>query len=307
MMGCEVRREYHQPVMVSEVLEFILEARRNIVVDCTVGDGGHSLEILRNSPNTFVFGIDVDDEAVSTSQKRIDREFMGRFKAVKWDYRELNRFCSRFGIARISAVLFDLGVSSRQLDQKERGFSYQVDAPLDMRMDPRLHKTAADILAEASEDELEGIIREYGEERFSRRIAREIVERRKVEPITTTGQLVEVIDSAMPKGARKDPIHPARRTFQALRIATNDELSRLGDSLAVAFSLLEPGGVLIVITYHSLEDRIVKNTFKELEANLSATIRTKKVLRATKSEVEVNPRSRSAKLRVIQNGEKGES
>lgn len=306
-MGCEVRREYHQPVMVSEVLEFILEARRNIVVDCTVGDGGHSLEILRNSPNTFVFGIDVDDEAVSTSQKRIDREFMGRFKAVKWDYRELNRFCSRFGITRISAVLFDLGVSSRQLDQKERGFSYQVDAPLDMRMDPRLHKTAADILAEASEDELEGIIREYGEERFSRRIAREIVERRKVEPITTTGQLVEVIDSAMPKGARKDPIHPARRTFQALRIATNDELSRLGDSLAVAFSLLEPGGVLIVITYHSLEDRIVKNTFKELEANLSATIRTKKVLRATKSEVEVNPRSRSAKLRVIQNGEKGES
>ena len=174
-------------------------------------------------------------------------------------------------------------------------------------MDPRLHKTAADILAEASEDELEGIIREYGEERFSRRIAREIVERRKVEPITTTGQLVEVIDSAMPKGARKDPIHPAKRTFQALRIATNDELSRLGDSLAVAFSLLEPGGVLIVITYHSLEDRIVKNTFKELEANLSATIRTKKVLRATKSEVEVNPRSRSAKLRVIQNGEKGES
>lgn len=306
-MGCEVRREYHQPVMVSEVLEFILEARRNIVVDCTVGDGGHSLEILRNSPNTFVFGIDVDDEAVSTSQKRIDREFMGRFKAVKWDYRELNRFCSRFGITRISAVLFDLGVSSRQLDQKERGFSYQVDAPLDMRMDPRLHKTAADILAEASEDELERIIREYGEERFSRRIAREIVERRKVEPITTTGQLVEVIDSAMPKGARKDPIHPARRTFQALRIATNDELSRLGDSLAVAFSLLEPGGVLIVITYHSLEDRIVKNTFKELEANLSATIRTKKVLRATKSEVEVNPRSRSAKLRVIQNGEKGES
>jgi len=306
-MGCEVRREYHQPVMVSEVLEFILEARRNIVVDCTVGDGGHSLEILRNSPNTFVFGIDVDDEAVSTSQKRIDRESMGRFKAVKWDYRELNRFCSRFGITRISAVLFDLGVSSRQLDQKERGFSYQVDAPLDMRMDPRLHKTAADILAEASEDELEGIIREYGEERFSRRIAREIVERRKVEPITTTGQLVEVIDSAMPKGARKDPIHPARRTFQALRIATNDELSRLGDSLAVAFSLLEPGGVLIVITYHSLEDRIVKNTFKELEANLSATIRTKKVLRATKSEVEVNPRSRSAKLRVIQNGEKGES
>lgn len=306
-MGCEVRREYHQPVMVSEVLEFILEARRNIVVDCTVGDGGHSLEILRNSPNTFVFGIDVDDEAVSTSQKRIDRESMGRFKAVKWDYRELNRFCSRFGITRISAVLFDLGVSSRQLDQKERGFSYQVDAPLDMRMDPRLHKTAADILAEASEDELERIIREYGEERFSRRIAREIVERRKVEPITTTGQLVEVIDSAMPKGARKDPIHPARRTFQALRIATNDELSRLGDSLAVAFSLLEPGGVLIVITYHSLEDRIVKNTFKELEANLSATIRTKKVLRATKSEVEVNPRSRSAKLRVIQNGEKGES
>ncbi|MBP8613302.1 MAG: 16S rRNA (cytosine(1402)-N(4))-methyltransferase RsmH [Firmicutes bacterium] len=300
MMADRPNHVYHEPVMVSEVVSFILEVQRNIVIDCTVGDGGHSSEILRSSPHTFVFGIDVDDEAVSTAQRRINKEFSGRFKAVKWDYRQLEKFCSTHGVSRISAALFDLGVSSRQLDKYERGFSYKIDAPLDMRMNPLSPKTAADIVADSSEEELERIIRQYGEERFSRRIAREIVSRRTSEPILTTQDLVEVVVSALPKGARKDYIHPARRTFQALRIATNDELSRLGESLSVAFSLLEPGGVLIVITYHSLEDRIAKVTLKELEGNRKGTVRTKKVLRPSESEVQSNPRSRSAKMRVIQ-------
>lgn len=300
MMAERPHHNYHEPVMVSEVVSFVLEVQRNVVFDCTVGDGGHSLEILRNSPYTFVFGIDVDNEAVLTAQSRIDEEFCGRFKAFKWDYRQLERLLSKLSVSRISAALFDLGVSSRQLDRYERGFSYRTDAPLDMRMNPCSPKRAADIVSEASEEELERIIREYGEERFSRRIAREIVFRRTNEPILTTQDLVDVVTNALPAGARKDYIHPARRTFQALRIATNDELSRLGESLSVAFSLLEPGGVLMVITYHSLEDRIAKVTFKELEARHGGTIRTKKVLRPSETEVQGNPRSRSAKLRVIQ-------
>lgn len=300
MMAGGPHHNYHEPVMVSDVVSFVLEVQRNVVFDCTVGDGGHSLEILRNSPHTFVFGIDVDDEAVLTAQGRIDEEFRGRFKAFKWDYRQLERLLSKLGVSRISAALFDLGVSSMQLDRYERGFSYRTDAPLDMRMNPCSPKTAADIVSEANEEELERIIREYGEERFARRIAREIVLRRTSEPILTTQDLVDVVTNALPAGARKDYIHPARRTFQALRIATNDELSRLGESLSVAFSLLEPGGVLMVITYHSLEDRIAKVTFKELGARRNGSIRTKKVLRPSEAEVQGNPRSRSAKLRVIQ-------
>lgn len=290
----------HEPVMVKEVLSFILERTRHVVVDCTVGDGGHSWEILSSSSGTYVLGIDVDDEAVAVSDKRLISGFKGRFKVVKWDYRELPEALARFGVPRISGALLDLGVSSRQIDKAERGFSYWAEAPLDMRMNPAGQRTARDILSESSEEELERIMREYGEERFSRQIARAIVKRRAAEPILTTENLVEVVINAVPPRARRDKIHPARRTFQALRIAVNDELSRLARTLRGIFSLLEPGGILLVIAYHSLEDRIAKNVFRELEAGGDGKVRTRKVLRPSEAEIERNPRSRSARLRVIE-------
>ncbi len=290
----------HEPVMVEEVLSFILERTRNVVVDCTIGDGGHSWEILSSSSGTFIVGIDVDDEAVAVSDKRLTSGFKGRFKVMKWDYRELPGALARFGVPRISGALLDLGVSSRQIDKAGRGFSYWAEAPLDMRMNPAGQRTAKDILSESSEEQLERIIREYGEERFSRQIARAIVKRRAAKPIATTQNLVEVVRNAIPPRARKDKMHPARRTFQALRIAVNDELSRLARTFKRVFSLLEPGGVLLVIAYHSLEDRIAKNVFRELEAGEDGIVRTRKVLRPSEAEIERNPRSRSARLRVIE-------
>ncbi|HHY16769.1 MAG TPA: 16S rRNA (cytosine(1402)-N(4))-methyltransferase RsmH [Firmicutes bacterium] len=300
MIGEQVDCIRHEPVMVEEVLFYILERTRNVVVDCTLGDGGHSWEILSRSPGAFVLGIDVDDEALAVSDKRLGSKFRGRVKVAKGDYRELPCVLARLGVPRISGVLFDLGVSSRQIDKAERGFSYWGKAPLDMRMNPAAPRTAGDILLESSEDELECIIREYGEERFSRQIARAIVTRRIVEPITTTEALVDVVIDAIPSRARREKMHPARRTFQALRIATNDELSRLAKSIRRAFFLLEQGGILMVISYHSLEDRIAKNVLKELEAIGAGTVRAKKVIRPSEAEIERNSRSRSAKLRVIQ-------
>ncbi|HHY11193.1 MAG TPA: 16S rRNA (cytosine(1402)-N(4))-methyltransferase RsmH [Firmicutes bacterium] len=291
---------YHKPVMVKEVLSFVTERKRNVVVDCTLGDGGHSWAILANSPDTFVFGIDVDDEAVTVADNRLGSMFRGRFKATKWDYRELPRHLARFAVPRVGAILLDLGVSSRQLDQAHRGFSYWAEAPLDMRMNPAGARTARDILAESDEEEIETILREYGEERFARRIARAIVERRAEREITTTIELVEVVKGAIPARARHGTIHPARKTFQALRIAANDELSRLAGALRECFGLLESEGVLLVITYHSLEDRIAKRVFKEIQAGGLGTVRTRKVIRPSEGEVAGNPRSRSAKLRVIQ-------
>jgi 16S rRNA (cytosine1402-N4)-methyltransferase len=291
---------YHTPVMVDEVLSFVNERKRSVVVDCTVGDGGHSEAILADTQNTFVFGIDIDDEAVAVARKRLGTKFRGRFHLSKWDYRELNLHLARVGVPRVSAILIDLGVSSRQLDQAHRGFSYWAQAPLDMRMNPQDEGTARDIMAYWSEAEIERILREYGEERFSRQIARAIVEQRDKRQIETTADLVDVVKSAIPARARYRSLHPARKTFQALRIAVNDELSRLDEALRQCFGLLEPEGVLIVITYHSLEDRIAKRAFKQIEAGGPGLVRTRKVIRPGKAEVARNPRSRSAKLRVIQ-------
>ena len=291
---------YHEPVMVEEVVSFIMERKRDIFVDCTLGDGGHSREILSHSPDTFVLGIDVDDEALEVANKRLGSKFQGRFKAIKGDYRELPGVLARFGVSGIGGMLLDLGVSSRQLDEAHRGFSYWTEAPLDMRMNPDAPKTARDILAESSQDELERILRDYGEERFARRIARTIVERRKIKEITTTTELVDAIKGAMPVRTRSQAQHPARKTFQALRIATNDELSRLNASIVQGFHLLEQGGVILIITYHSLEDRIAKNTFRDIESKGLGTVRTRKVVRPSEAEIKRNPRSRSAKLRVIQ-------
>ncbi|HOA70449.1 MAG: 16S rRNA (cytosine(1402)-N(4))-methyltransferase RsmH [Bacillota bacterium] len=305
MMDRLDERIYHKPVMVREVLEFVTECTRSVVVDCTLGDGGHSYAILDNTQDTFVLGIDIDDEAVAVAGKRLNPVFGGRFHPSKGDYRELNLHLARVGIPRVSGILIDLGVSSRQLDQAHRGFSYWAEAPLDMRMNPQSTTTAKDIVAYSSEEELERILREYGEERYSRQIAKAIVEHRDKHPIETTTELVQIIQNAIPSRVRYRRLHPARKTFQALRIAVNDELSRLDAALRRCFSLLEAGGVLMVITYHSLEDRIAKRVFRELEAMGPGLVRTKKVIRPSEAEVADNPRARSGKLRVIQRRDVG--
>ncbi len=291
---------YHEPVMANEVLSFIPKRKTNIAVDCTLGDGGHTWEILSANPSTFVLGIDVDDEAIEVSQQRLFSKFNGRFQLAKYDYRRLQYHLANLGISKVGAILLDLGVSSRQLDQAHRGFSFMVEAPLDMRMNPMQQKTAGDVLSESDEKTIERILKRYGEERFAKQIARAITKYKTKQKISTTTELVEIIKSAIPARARYGSIHPARRTFQALRIATNDELSQLRCSLYKCFDLLEPKGVLIVITYHSLEDRIVKRVFKQIEDKKIGVVRTRRVVRPTKAEILKNSRSRSAKLRVVQ-------
>ncbi|HHW17687.1 MAG TPA: 16S rRNA (cytosine(1402)-N(4))-methyltransferase RsmH [Firmicutes bacterium] len=292
---------FHEPVMVEKVLSYALGIRMNVFVDCTLGDGGHTLEILRATRDTLVIGIDIDREAVAAARERLTSSgFPGRAVVLREDYRNLPHVLARLGVPRIDAAIFDLGVSSRHLDDPQRGFTYKGDAPLDMRMNPDSPKTARDIIMNSSEAELERIIREYGEERFSQKIARAIVERRSVKPIETASDLVEVILKAIPGRFRGGRLHPARRTFQALRIATNDEISKLGNSLQNAFYLLNPGGKLMVISYHSLEDRVVKGLFRELEKTGNARVLTKKPDRPSEAEVARNPRSRSAKMRVIE-------
>ncbi len=289
---------FHQPVMVDEILGYLLAIPRRVIADCTLGDGGHTLKILQETKTTFVVGMDIDEEALEAARARLS-SFAGRFVAVKGDYRQLKSVLAGLGVPRIDAALFDLGVSSRQVDVVERGFSYWGQGPLDMRMDQRSKKTAGDVLMTYSQDELERVLWEYGEERFSRRIAREIVRRREGRPLNTAEDLMEVIKKAVPLRARSG-IHPGRRTFQALRIEVNDELSQLKASVSMAFQLLNPGGIVAVLSYHSLEDRLVKQAFRSLEENHGGRILAKKPRVPSEAEIQTNPRSRSAKLRVIE-------
>jgi len=291
---------YHEPVMVSEVMSYLLESRREILVDCTAGDGGHTLEVLKRTKDTYVLALDVNDDAVSTVQGRLGREYAGRFQVRKGDYRELGQVLGKVGIPRVDGCLFDLGVSSRQVDSPERGFTYWGEAPLDMRMNRESPVTARDLLWTLSQDELARILWEYGEERFSREIAARIVRAREEGALDTAEDLVKVIKAAIPARARQGEIHPARRTFQALRIAVNDEISRLGKALWQAFLLTRPGGAIVVLSYHSLEDRIVKSVFREIEDRGLGKRLTKKPARPADAEVNANPRARSAKLRAVE-------
>jgi len=290
----------HEPVMVKEVLSHFLARPRRVVVDCTLGDGGHAEAILRSTAETFLVGIDVDSEALEVARARLGRLFPGRFIAQRGDYRELPTVLAKLGIPAIDGALFDLGVSSRQLDTPERGFSYWGEGPLDMRMNQEGPVTAKDILNNWSEEDISRILWEYGEERFARRIAAAIVRAREERLLETSKDLVDVIMGAYPAAARRGGPHPARRTFQALRIAANDELSRLAESLERAFNLLRRQGLVAVLTYHSLEDRIVKNTFKGLVERKTGKRIQKKPETASEAEVQANARSRSAKLRVIE-------
>jgi 16S rRNA (cytosine1402-N4)-methyltransferase len=274
----------HEPVMVGEVLRFLGEA--TTVIDATLGAGGHA-EALLEAGVERVIGLDRDPQAIAFAASRLER-FGERFTAVR------TRFSQLPAENRVDGVLYDLGVSSMQLDRPERGFSYRADGPLDMRMGPDGER-AMDIVNTAPEEELARIVFEYGEERRSRRVAAAIVRARSRSPIETTDELAGVVASAL--GARGGGPHPTLQTFQALRIAVNRELEELAASLPRAVEILAPGGRVVVIAYHSLEDRIVKRFFKGAE---DLEVLTGKPLRPTQAEAAMNPRSRSAKLRAAE-------
>ncbi|RKY05065.1 16S rRNA (cytosine(1402)-N(4))-methyltransferase [Candidatus Poribacteria bacterium] len=289
--------ELHIPVMAEEVLKLLNPRSGGIYVDCTLGAGGHAERILEASkPDGLLIGIDMDESALKVAGERLKR-FGERVKLIHANFAELDRILDELEIGEVDGVLMDLGVSWMQLSDPERGFSFQVDGPLDMRMDRRNPVTAMKVVNELSEEELRRIIREYGEERYAGRIARKIVSMREIAPITTTGQLARVIESAVPPKARRGRIHPATRTFQAIRIYVNRELENLERGLKSAIERLRPGGRICVISFHSLEDRIVKRTLK---SSPELKVLTKKPLRPSEEEIKRNPRSRSAKLRAAE-------
>ncbi|MBE6726138.1 MAG: 16S rRNA (cytosine(1402)-N(4))-methyltransferase RsmH [Ruminococcaceae bacterium] len=306
----------HVSVLLSEVLHALSPERGGVFVDCTAGGGGHSEEIARRLPEgSRLICLDQDDDALSACRSRL-AVFGNRVELVKSNFRNLDAALDLCGADRIDGALWDLGVSSHQLDDGERGFSYAKDAPLDMRMDRTASLTARDVVNTYSEDELRRIIRDWGEERFAGRIAARICEKREEAPIETTGELAAVIAEAIPQAARqKEAQNPARRTFQAIRIEVNGELDAIEPSIRAAAARMNPGGVLAAITFHSLEDRIVKDVFRSLSTGCTCPpefpvcicggkpvvkLLTKKPLTPGDEELASNPRSRSAKLRVAE-------
>jgi 16S rRNA (cytosine1402-N4)-methyltransferase len=288
----------HEPVMVSEVLELLQPSRGGLFVDCTVGLGGHARAVL-DTGATRVLGLDRDPLALSMAREAL-ADFGDRVELVHADYRELDRVLDERGIDRTAGVLADLGVSSMQFDAEGRGFSFRRDEPLDMRMDQSRGPSVADLLRDVEETELADVIYRFGEERASRRVARAIVHARRESPIDTTGRLAAIVRRAVPHHGHQR-IDPATRTFQALRIWVNRELDELDAFLAAAARRLLANARLAVITFHSLEDRIVKHTFRAMEkAGEGLRILTKRPLVPADEEVARNPRARSAKLRAIE-------
>ena len=305
---------HHIPVLLRETMDALAVRPGGTYIDCTVGGGGHAAEILRRSaPDGRLIGLDQDDNALRAAGERL-APFGDRVTLVRTNFERIAEVAERLGIDGADGVLMDIGVSSHQFDEAERGFSYHHDAPLDMRMDRTQPLSARDLVNEWEEAEIARVIREYGEERWASRIAQFIVRARSQRPIETTGELVEIIKAAIPAGARREGGHPARRTFQALRIAVNDELGALERGLEGALRVLRPGGRLAVITFHSLEDRIVKQTFARWARPCTcppdipvcvcgqkprAEPVNRKPVKASAEELKENPRSRSATLRAV--------
>jgi 16S rRNA (cytosine1402-N4)-methyltransferase len=289
----------HVPVMRAEVLEALAPRRGGLFVDCTLGLGGHAAAVLEAGA-TRLIGIDRDEQALAIARERL-APWTAQVEVVHADYREIGAVLDARGVPGVDGILADLGVSSLQLDGVGRGFSFQRDEPLDMRMDRSAGPTAADLVADLAEEDLANLIYRFGEERYSRRVAHAIVEARRQAPVATTGQLAAIVRRAVPRKGYT-PIHPATRTFQALRIQVNGELDGLDRFLDEACGRLVPGGRLVVIAFHSLEDRVVKQTFRRLAAEPARTLRllARKAGQATDEEVATNPRARSAKLRAIE-------
>lgn len=304
----------HKSVLLKETIEALNVREGKIYLDGTLGGAGHSLEILKKLDGSgLLIGIDQDKEALEVAKNRLSD-----FENVKFfnlNYVDFEKSLDELGIDKIDGVLLDIGVSSYQFDNPKRGFSYRFDAPLDMRMDLDLDISAKDIVNTYTESEIARIIKDYGEEKWAARIAKFIVDERREKSIETTFELVEIIKKAIPAGARRNGPHPAKRTFQALRIEVNKELDVLKDSIERFVSRLNPGGRIAIITFHSLEDRIVKNAFKYLEKDCicppsspictcdkkkEIKIITRKPITATEYELKENNRSHSAKLRVAE-------
>lgn len=305
----------HISVLLEETIKELHIKPDGIYVDGTLGGGGHAYEICRRlSEKGRYIGIDQDADAIAAGSQRLE-EFKDRVTIVRDNYVHMPQILRELGIAKADGILLDLGVSSFQLDEKERGFTYREDVPLDMRMDQRQTLTAREIVNEYSEMELFRIIRDYGEEKFAKNIAKHIVHRRQEKPIETTGELTEIIKNAIPMKVRAVGGHPSKRTFQAIRIECNHELDVLRDSLDAMIDLLNPGGRLCVITFHSLEDRIVKRAFKKNEnpctcpPNFPVCVCgkvskgrqvTRKPIIPGDEELEQNKRAKSSKLRVFE-------
>lgn len=305
---------HHVPVLFHESLDLLAIKPDGIYVDCTLGGAGHSAAIAeRLGPSGRLIGLDQDENALKAAGERL-AAFGERVQTVKTNFAFIADVIPGLGIQGVDGVLMDIGVSSHQLDEGERGFSFHQEAPLDMRMDRSNPVSAATVVNEWSEAELARILWEYGEERWAKRIAQFIIQRRAEAPLQTTEDLVEVIKAAIPAAARREGGHPARRSFQAIRIAVNDELGVLERGLEGALQVLKPGGRLAVITFHSLEDRIVKQRFQSWVNPCTcpptlpvcacgkqpvAEHVTRKPVVASAAELEANPRARSAKLRVI--------
>ena len=304
----------HIPVLLNECIENLNIKPDGIYVDGTLGLGGHSEQILKRLDTGRLIGIDRDESAIRRTGERL-AQYADKMTLVHGNFCDVSQILDELGIDAVDGMLFDLGVSSPQLDEAERGFSYMNDAPLDMRMDNTSVLTAYNVVNDWSEAELARILRDFGEERYARRIASRIVERRNAKPIETTLELVDVIRSAMPPAALREKQHPAKRTFQAIRIAVNDELNSVAKAMDAAIPCLNPGGRLAVITFHSLEDRIVKNAmaaaakgcicppeFPVCVCGKKPKLRlvSRKPIVSGEEELERNPRARSAKLRVCE-------
>ena len=288
----------HEPVMTAETVALLAPSRGGLFVDCTVGLGGHARALLEAGASR-VLGLDRDPEALKIARVRLE-EFGDRVELVHADYRQLGRVLDDRGVAGVAGTLADLGVSSMQLDAEGRGFSFRRDEPLDMRMDQSQGPTAAELLDQTGEEELANLIFEYGEERYSRRIARAIVEARRRAPITSTGQLAQIVRRAVPRRGYQR-IDPATRTFQAIRIWVNRELDHLEVFISETCTRLLAGARFAVITFHSLEDRIVKHAFRALaQGRMALQILTKRPIVPGDTELDRNPRSRSAKLRAVE-------
>ena len=307
----------HKPVLLEECLTALDIKPEGTYLDGTLGRAGHSLEILRRLKGGRLIGIDRDMTAIEAARERL-AAFGDRVTLVHGNFCDLGEILADLGVDKVDGMLFDLGVSSPQLDEAQRGFSYMHDAPLDMRMDTSAALDAQQVVNTWSGEELRRILWEYGEERYAPQIARAIIRRREEKPIESTGELVEVIRSAMPASALREKQHPAKRSFQAIRIAVNGELEALAPMLRAATEGLRPGGRLAVITFHSLEDRIVKQTMRELATGCicppefpvcvcgrkpKLTLVTRKPIVSGPAELEENPRARSAKLRVAERTE----
>ena len=305
----------HTSVLLGPSIEQLQIRPNGIYVDGTLGGGGHSYHIAeRLTEDGRLIGIDRDEDAICAASKRLE-PFTDRVTIVKNNYGNIREVLDRLEISQVDGILLDLGVSSYQLDTAERGFSYMADAPLDMRMDREESRTAWDIVNTYSEQELFRVIRDYGEDRFAKNIAKHIVKQREEKPVETTGELVKIIQGAIPMKVQKTGGHPAKRTFQAIRIELNRELTVIDEVIDTMIDVLKPGGRLCIITFHSLEDRIVKSRFRTAEnpcicprefpvcvcgRKSKGHVVTRKPILPSETEMEENPRARSAKLRVFE-------